>query len=145
MTNFLNYLNGESFLFNSKERKSEKILENKINSFLENKNNERKKLKIKDSLNLPNEKILNTLLIDEELIIIVFKDSLKLYNYKNKKYISTIDINVNDNNNSFDDLKLTKINRDIIAIYNITCFILFFNNKNLFNLSKEYNIIRTNI
>ena len=59
---------------------------------------------------------MNTLLIDKELIIIVFKDSLKLYNYKNKKYISTIDINANDNNNSFDDLKLTKINRDIIAI-----------------------------
>ena len=71
---------------------------------------------IKDSFYLPNEKILNTLLIDEELIIIVFKDSLKLYNYKNKKYISTIYINVNNNNNSFDDLKLTKINRDIIAI-----------------------------
>ena len=113
LKNFLKCLNDKPILCNLNEKKLERIFKYKNNNFVKKQNNE---LIIKDSFNLPNEKILNTLLIDEELIIIVFKDSLKLYNYKNKKYISTIYINVNDNNNSFDDLKLTKINRDIIAI-----------------------------
>ena len=115
LKNFVDSLRDKPVLCNLNEKKLERIFKYTNNNFLNKKSNGGNYLIKKDLFNSPNGKILHTLLIDEDLIIIVFEDGLKLYNYKNKEYISTLDIREN-NNISFDSLKLKKINRVIFVV-----------------------------
>ena len=119
LRNFLNYLNDKTTLLDLNERKLERIFKYTNNNFLINKKNDGNNLIKYDPLNLSsnlfNQKILKTLLIDEELILLYFNDSIKLYNYKNKTIISALDINVNICD-LYKNLKICPIYKDIFAI-----------------------------
>ena len=66
----------------------ELIFDYSYNNFIFNK--KYKKLKLKYFKDNFDNKILNTIAIDDERIIIAFKESLKVYDFKNKNVISTL-------------------------------------------------------
>lgn len=111
--NFFKYLNEEAKLMNLNERKLERIFKYSNNNYIKY-NGEGDLIKY-DYFDLSGSKILDALLIDEEFILIKFIDSIKLYNFKNKKYISTLDIKEN-NFNEFGYITMYQIYKDIIIL-----------------------------
>lgn len=111
------------------------------NNFINNQKN--KKLILKNFSDNFQDKILNTAFIDDERIIIVFKQYLKVYNYKKKNEIATIE-NIYCPDSKF---KLNQIFKDLFVIlYNsdygsiLKIFSINSNNKILFEKSFIYEI-----
>ena len=117
LNNLLYHLKEKKSLLNLNEPKLEKIFKYNNNNFLIKKE-EINNLISNDCLYFPNDKIKRTLLINDEVIVISFKNNinvLKLYNYKNNNLISTIETNFTDIEPS-DKIKLKQINKDIFAV-----------------------------
>ena len=97
LNELLYYLN-EEVLLDVKSNKAESIFDYNNNNFMNLKNLEKNILPIKDTINFEKDKIEDVIIIDDELILISFKNNLfeiKLYNYKTKYIISTIKANFN--------------------------------------------------
>ena len=132
---FLKFLFEKVELNNLNEKKIERIFKYSNNNFINKKMNEVDNLIKYDELDLSN--VYNAILINEEFILLKFSDSIKLYNYKNKKYISTLDIKEKYLDNYF------HIYNGIIVIYRekIQIFSLFENNyKGMLLLEQEVDL-----
>ena len=126
LNNLIYKLNEKTELKNLNERNLKGLFKYDKNNFVSNNNED--KLILLYSLNYFNDKIIKSLLINDELIIILFKHCLELYNYKNKTSISKLNVDLTEN-----EIKLSKINKDKIGI------ILFNKNNNISNI-KIYSI-----
>ena len=117
LNKLLYYLSEKSTLLDLKERKLEKIFKYKNNNFINKKLAiENNNLEIKITLSFFPKKILKSLVLDDDLILIAFRDNLntlQVYNYRNKQFIS--EIKTNTDNSSY-NIKLKQINKDIFAI-----------------------------
>ena len=132
---FLKFLFEKVELNNLNEKKIERIFKYSNNNFINKKMNEEDNLIKFDELDLSD--VYNAILINEEFILLKFSDSIKLYNYKNKKYISTLDIKEKYLDNYF------HIYNGIIVIYRekIQIFSLFENNyKGMLLLEQEVDL-----
>ena len=132
---FLKFLFEKVELNNLNEKKIERIFKYSNNNFINKKMNEVDNLIKCDELDLSH--VYNAILINEEFILLKFSDSIKLYNYKNKKYISTLDIKEKYLENFF------HIYNGIIVIYRekIQIFSLFENNyKGMLLLEQEVDL-----
>ena len=135
---FLKFLFEKVELNNLNEKKIERIFKYSNNNFINKKMNEEDNLIKCDELDFSDNHIYNAILINKEFILIESKDGIKLYNYKNKKYISTLDIKENSLEHYF------HIYNDIVVIYRskkIQIFSLFENNyKGMLLLEQEVDI-----
>ena len=127
LKNLLSVLNEKTILKDFKEPKLERLFKYNNNNFIKKEKNVEDSLILLSSLNDFKDKITKALLVDDELIIIIFKDCLKLYDYKNKTCISKLKIDL-----SADEIKLSKISKDNIGI--------LFNNNNYNYILKIYSI-----
>jgi len=143
---FFKYLDDKAELTNLNEVKLERIFKYSNNNFINKKMHEVDNLIKGDSLDFSDSYIPDAIVINEEFILIEFEDNYKLYNYKNKKYISTLDIKENNLNN-YNDFLIYQIYKDIIVIKiykngtsKIKILSLFENNFNgLLLLDQEFN------
>ena len=112
LDNLINILNKKATLKNLKEPKLERLFKYCNNNFIYNKKFVEDNLTLLYSINDFKDTIIKSLLIDDELIIIFFKDCLKLYNFIKKTCISKLEINL-----SADKIKLNKINENNIGLF----------------------------
>ena len=117
LINFLELLDKLSSLINLKNTKFESILIYSNNNFI-NKNNNNAILN--DLIDLSNDKISeisDALFLDDEFIVLAFKNiSLKIYDYQNKNYITKIENNFGEKNIKFNEIKLSQIYKSIFAV-----------------------------
>ena len=117
LINFLELLDKLSSLINLKNTKFESILIYSNNNFI-NKNNNNAILN--DLIDLSNDKISeisDALFLDDEFIVLAFKNiSLKIYDYQNKNYIKKIENNFGEKNIKFNEIKLSQIYKSIFAV-----------------------------
>lgn len=112
LNNLIDTLNEITTLKNLNEKNFKRLFRYRNNNFISNnEKDEGNNLILLYSLNDFNDKIITTFLVNDELIIILFKDCLKLYNYKNQNFISKLDMNLSNK-----EIKLTKINKDKIGL-----------------------------
>jgi len=128
LKNLLYILNEKTTLKDLNEPKLERLFKYSNNNFINNNKNVGDNLIIVSSLNDFKGKVIKSLIIDDELILIIFRDCLKLYNYKNKTCISKLEIDL-----SADEIKLNKINKDNIGL-------ILFNDKNYISKLEMYSI-----
>ena len=118
LNKFLPFFTEKTFLRDLNEKKLERIFKYINGNFLSQKKEEN--LLTKDCLSFSNNYILNSLVIDNEIIVLVFEDKIneiKIYNYKTNNLISTIDTKFPDLENQYSgNLLLKQINKDIFAI-----------------------------
>lgn len=106
------------------EKKLERIFRYYNNNFITNNNNIGGYFRLDSSNDFKNN-IKAFSFVDDDLILLLFNDCLKLYNYKNKTHISTLDMNLSEN----DKAKFIPINKEKIGLY------LSYTNKKLQNYS----------
>jgi hypothetical protein len=115
LINFIELLDKTSPLIDLIETKMESILIYSNNNFI-NKNNEI----IYDLIDLSNDKISeisDALFLDDKFIVLAFNNiSLKIYNYQNKNYITTIEDNFGEKNIKFNEIKLSQIYKSIFSV-----------------------------
>ena len=115
LINFIELLDKTSPLIDLIETKMESILIYSNNNFI-NKNNEI----IYDLIDLSNDKIseiTDALFLDDKFIVLAFNNiSLKIYNYQNKNYITTIEDNFGEKNIKFNEIKLSQIYKSIFSV-----------------------------
>jgi hypothetical protein len=129
LKNLLNILNEKTTLKDLKEPKLERLFKYKNNNFITNNKNVGDNLILVSSLNDFENKVIKSLLVGDELILIIFRDCFKLYNYKNNTCISKLDFDLSE----ADEIKLSKINKDNIGV-------IFFNEKNSISKLEIYSI-----
>ena len=98
--------------------------------------------RLEDLINIVDDKISDALFIKNEFIILALENiSLKVYNYKNKKYIATIENNFGEKDIKFYKIKLSQIDNNIFSVILINSEIsiikLFSINENNLNLIFE--------
>ena len=117
LINFLELLDKLSSLINLKNTKFESILIYSNNNFI-NKNNNNAILN--DLIDLSNDKISeisDALFLDDKFIVLAFNNiSLKIYNYQNKNYITTIENNFGEKNIKFNEIRLSQIYKSIFSV-----------------------------
>ena len=111
LKNLINILHEKTTLKDLNEPKLERLFKYSNNNFISNKTKVEDNLILLYSINDFKDKIIKSLLVEDELIILIFKDCLKLYNIKNKSCISKLEIDL-----SADDIKINKINKDNIGL-----------------------------
>ena len=109
LNNLMDILKGKTTLKNINEPNLNGLFKYSKNNFISN--NDEDNLILLYSLNDFNDKIIKSLLVNDKLIILLFKHCLKLYNYKNKTCISKLDIDLTEN-----EINLSKINKDNIGL-----------------------------
>ena len=118
LINFLELLDETTPLINLKEKKLESILIYSNNNFINKNNNDN--VMINDLIDLSYDnisEISDALFLDNEFIVLAFKNiSLKIYNYQNKNYITTIENNFGEKNIEFNEIKLSQIYKSIFAV-----------------------------
>ena len=115
LINFIELLDKTSPLIDLIETKMESILIYSNNNFI-NKNNEI----IYNLIDLSNDKISeisDALFLDDKFIVLAFNNiSLKIYNYQNKNYITTIENNFGEKNIKFNEIRLSQIYKSIFSV-----------------------------
>ena len=147
LINFIELLDKASPLINLIETKLESILIYSNNNFINQKNNN---AIIYDLIDLSTDKISeisDALFLDDEFIVLAFKNiSLKIYNYQNKNYITTIENNFGEKNIKFNEIKLSQIYKSIFGVIlksssNLSTIKLYSINKNTLTVlfKKQFN------
>ena len=106
----LEMLNEKNALKDLNEPKLERLFKYNNNNFISNKKDVKDKLILVSSIKDLKGSVIESLFIDDELILIIFKDCLQLYNYKNKTCVSKLETDLS--RTKF----LNKINKDNIGI-----------------------------
>ena len=94
------------------EKKLERIFRYYNNNFITNNKNIGEYFRLYSSNDLKND-IKEFSFVNDDLILLRFEDCLKLYNYKNKTYISNLDLNLSEK----DRVKFISINKEKIGLY----------------------------
>ena len=109
--------NSSSSLISLTKTQLESILFYSNNNFISKNNNNSI---INDLIDLSNDKtseISDALFLDDEFIVLAFKNiSLKIYDYNNKNYITAIENNFGEKNIKFKEIKLSQIYKSIFGV-----------------------------
>ena len=115
LIDLLEILNKELLMKNFFEQELKSINNILQTPSLENQKQEPSRLE--DLINFGDDKISDALFIKNEFIILALKNiSLKVYNYKSKNYIATIENNFGEKAIEFYEIKLSEIDNNIFAV-----------------------------
>ena len=147
LINLIELLDNSSSLISLTKTQLESILFYSNNNFISKNNNNSI---VNDLIDLSNDKtseISDALFLDDEFIVLAFKNiSLKIYDYNNKNYITAIENNFGKKNIKFKEIKLSQIYKSIFGVIlknpNLSVIKLYSINKSTLTVlfEKQFNI-----
>ena len=147
LINLIELLDNSSSLISLTKTQLESILFYSNNNFISKNNNNSI---VNDLIDLSNDKtseISDALFLDDEFIVLAFKNiSLKIYDYNNKNYITAIENNFGEKNIKFKEIKLSQIYKSIFGVIlknpNLSVIKLYSINKSTLTVlfEKQFNI-----